>query len=474
VGFRQSIKNDYTRSYKRLYDWDNKILPRPMSISVWYPAAKGPAKEQLKVKDYMTILKQEEEWEALPNDRILNWFYYADNDKNRKHLEIARNVYKNEKAATGKFPVVIYAPSYQASSVENFILCEFLASHGYLVLSTASRGTDNRFLDGGTTRDIETQSRDIEFLIAEATALPNADSDNLSLIGFSFGGISNVLAQMKDERVKALVCLDGTVKYQFEKLMASSYGNMDKVDVPFMFMAQKDIPMPVMLAENIDTTLNRKFVFFDSLKYSQAYYLKFNQLTHSYFSSMGILFQDRDLRQDKSDDEIIGSYKWVCQYTLSFLNAFCKTDEEALKFLNRDPTENGVAADVISIKRKKPLKPTFSFKDFNLLARKQAYQDLDDLLTNLKQNNPNLVLEEWKLNNLGLQLLFQGKVREGISVLTLNTVLYPKSANAFDSLGEAYLVQGNIELAIINFNSSLQLDPKNQNALDKLKILQKK
>jgi tetratricopeptide (TPR) repeat protein len=145
-----------------------------------------------------------------------------------------------------------------------------------------------------------------------------------------------------------------------------------------------------------------------------------------------------------------------------------------LKFLNRDPTENGVAADVISIKRKKPLKPTFSFEDFNLLARKQAYQDLDDWLTNLKQNNPNLVLEEWKLNNLGLQLLFQGKVREGISVLTLNTVLYPKSANAFDSLGEAYLVQGNIELAIINFNSSLQLDPKNQNALDKLKILQKK
>ena len=74
VGFRSYKKDDNTRSYTRLYDWDNKVLARPIPISIWYPTEKILAKSKLKVKDYMTILKQEEEWESLPNDRILSWF----------------------------------------------------------------------------------------------------------------------------------------------------------------------------------------------------------------------------------------------------------------------------------------------------------------------------------------------------------------------------------------------------------------
>ncbi len=115
VGFRAYIKDDNTRSYTRLFDWDNKVLARPISISTWYPTEKTSAKSKLKVKDYMTILKQEEEWESLPNDRILSWFYYSDNEKNRKQFENETKAYLNAQQSKGKFPVVIYAPSYQAS-----------------------------------------------------------------------------------------------------------------------------------------------------------------------------------------------------------------------------------------------------------------------------------------------------------------------------------------------------------------------
>ena len=471
VGFRNYIKDDNTRSYKRLFDWDNKVLSRPISISLWYPTETKSTHSKLKVKDYMTILKQEEEWESLPNDRILSWFYYADNEKNRKQLDIETKGYVNVQPSTGKFPVVIYTPSYQASSVENFALCEFLASYGYIVLSCPSRGTENRFLDGGTTRDIETQARDIEFLIAEALSLTNTDSDKLSVIGFSFGGISNVLAQMRNERIKALICLDGSIKYQLQKLLSSSYANLSKVDVPFIFMSQKDIPLNVMLEDKIDTTLNKSFPFFDSLKYSQAYYLKFNDLTHSYFSSMGILFQDRDPRQDKSDKEIAVSYKLVSNYTLRFLNAFMKDDKSSIQFMNNDPVDNGVAPNLISIKSKKAVTRVMSFEDFNVHARIQGYKDLEALVKRLKNQTPEIQLHEWKLNNLGLQLLFQGKVQEGINILYLNTILYPNSANSFDSLAEGYLIQGNKELAIKNFDLSLKLDSQNQNAIDRLKEL---
>lgn len=469
VGFRNYTKDDNTRSYKRLSDWDNKVLARPISISLWYPAEKISPNSKLKVKDYMTILKQEEEWESLPNERILSWFYYTDNEKNRKQFEIETKSYVNAQLTKGKFPVVIYAPSYQASSVENFALCEFLASHGFIVISCPSRGTETRFLDGGTTRDIETQARDIEFLIAEATSLTYSDSDKLSVIGFSFGGISNVLAQMRNERIKALVCLDGSIKYQFQKLLSSSDANLSKVDVPFIFMSQKDIPLSVMIEDKIDTTLNKNFSFFDSLKHSQAYYLKFNDLTHAYFSSMGILFQDRDPRQDKSDREITVAYQWVCNYTMHFLNAFLKDDKTSFQFLDNDPINNGVAPNLISLKAKKPVSQIMSFEDFNVLARSQGYKDLEALVKTLQ--TPDISLQESKLNNLGLHLLFQGKVREGINILSLNTILYPNSANAFDSLAEGYFIQGNKELAIKNFDVSLRLDSQNQNAIDRLKEL---
>lgn len=472
VGFRNYEKDDNTRSYKRLFDWNDKSLVRPISISIWYPAEETSAK--MKVKNYMTILKQEEEWESLPDDRILSWFYYSDNEHNRRQLELYTKANFNSQITVGRFPVVVYAPSYQASSVENFALCEFLASHGYIVLSCPSRGTENRFLDGGTTRDIETQARDIEFLIAEASSIANADSDKLSVIGFSFGGISNVLAQMRNDRIKALVCLDGSVKYQLEKLLSSSYANLSRVDVPFMFMSQKDIPLAVMIEDKIDTTLNRRFGFFDSLKYSEAYYLKFNDLTHSYFSSMGILFQDRDPRQDKNDEQIIVSYGWVNKYTLHFLNAFLKDDKLSQRFVNDDPISNGVTRNSITFKSKLPIKRSLSFEEFNVIAQGQGYKNLEDLVKALKGNSPGFEPQEWKLNNLGLQLLFKGKIQEGINILGLNTILYPNSSNSFDSLAEGYLLQGNNELAIKNFDLSLKLDSQNQNAIEKLRKLRKK
>ncbi|HYC84048.1 MAG TPA: alpha/beta hydrolase [Chryseosolibacter sp.] len=473
VGFKKYTKDDNTRSYQRLYDWDNKVLARPISISLWYPAEKVSENSILKVDDYMAILKQEEEWESLPNDRILSWFYY-DNEKNRKHFELQTKAYKDAEPVKGKFPVVIYAPSYQASSVENFALCEFLASHGYIVISSPSRGTENRFFEGGTIKDIETQARDIEFLIAEALILINADAGKLSVIGFSFGGISNVLAQMRNERIKALVCLDGSIKYQFQKLLSVGYGDVSKVDVPFMFMAQKDIPLSVMVEDNIDTTLNRSFPFFDSLTRSQAYYYKFNDLTHACFSSMGILFQERDPRQDKSEKEIIDSYRWVSTYVMHFLNGFSKGDKSSLQFLADDPANNGVAPGLITLKAKNPIARSLSFEDFHLLARDKGYEDLVELVNTLKKRSAGIVLQEWKLNNLGLQLLFQGKVREGINILSLNTILYPNSANAFDSLAEGYLIQGNKDLAIKNFDLSLKLDSHNQNAISRLNELKGK
>ncbi len=473
VGFRHYITSDSTRTYQRIFDWTNRSIPRPIPISIWYPTdQQTPEKKPLTILDYMAILKEEEEWEYLPNEQLLNWFYYANTTANQEHLKEQTSAYPEIEPAIGKFPVIVYAPSYQASSIENFALCEYLASHGYIVISSPSRGTENRFLEGGTEKDMETQARDIEFLIQEVQRLANAQLDRIATMGFSFGGLSNVLSQMRNDNIKAIVSLDGSIKYQYATLKKSPFFNLSKVSVPFIHMAQKEIPEEVLKEDKISAELDTNFEFYDSISKRSAYQLKFHKLGHSYFSTLGVLFQERDPRQDKSDSEIMESYKLAALYALTFLDAFLKNDSNALAFLERTPSENGIPKDVLTENFKKPLAQKFTFNDFNEVAAKQDYIDLDELYKTTLEIHPAMELQEGKLNNLGLQLIFNPKTSaQGIQVFLLATKLYPNSANLFDSLAEAYLFIGNTEKAIENFKKSLEFDSQNQNAIDRLNQL---
>jgi hypothetical protein len=78
---------------------------------------------------------------------------------------------------------------------------------------------------------------------------------------------------------------------------------------------------------------------------------------------------------------------------------------------------------------------------------------------------------EEQLNYLGYRLMGMKQTKEAIKILRLNAEVYPKSANVYDSLGEAYMNDGDQEHAIENYEKSLQLDPGNKGAVEKLKQL---
>lgn len=86
----------------------------------------------------------------------------------------------------------------------------------------------------------------------------------------------------------------------------------------------------------------------------------------------------------------------------------------------------------------------------------------------------NLYAAESDVNMLGYRLLQQRKTKEAIEILKLNVEAYPQSANAYDSLAEAYLMNGDTALAIENYEKSVALDPKNTNAIENLKKLKGK
>lgn len=475
VGFKHYTLIDSTRTYQIKNDFNNQFIYRPVPISLWYPAAiEKEISKQLTVLDYLQILKEEEEWENLPNDFLLDWFPYLWNTpENKSHLSEKVNAYSDTNFLEGKFPVVVYAPSYQASSIENFALFEYLASNGFVVISSPSRGTETRWLEGGTTKDMETQSRDVELLLTEINKYETVNRDKIALMGFSFGGLSNAITAMKKKSISAIVSLDGTERYNYAVLEKSPYFDLDKFTTPYIHFAQKEIPKEVLLSDNISAELNSTFQLYDSLKYSNNYSYRFNDLTHSYFSSFGVLFANRDKRQDKSDAKIMSSYKILSEHTLQFLNATLRNEKYGKEFIENSPDKNGFSEALISKKMKKAETREFTSKDFNDLAFHQGYQNLIPLYKSTIGKHPNLVLQESMLNTLGLRLLFNSKhMEQGVNVFLLGLHIYPKSANLYDSLAEGYFYNKDFENAISNYKMSLKLNPENKNAVDRLKQLQ--
>jgi CubicO group peptidase (beta-lactamase class C family) len=104
--------------------------------------------------------------------------------------------------------------------------------------------------------------------------------------------------------------------------------------------------------------------------------------------------------------------------------------------------------------------------------KRTGFEHAREVVEKLKSRDSKFVPQELDLNAWGYDLLREKQVREAIEIFKLAVDLYPRSANTYDSLAEAYENHGDRELAIKNYKKSLQLNPKNANAVEHLKGLE--
>jgi hypothetical protein len=78
---------------------------------------------------------------------------------------------------------------------------------------------------------------------------------------------------------------------------------------------------------------------------------------------------------------------------------------------------------------------------------------------------------EADVNALGYRLLNAQRVREAIAVFRLNTREFPRSANVWDSLGEALIVAGQREAGVAAYRRALEIDPQFRSSQDALRRL---
>ena len=90
-----------------------------------------------------------------------------------------------------------------------------------------------------------------------------------------------------------------------------------------------------------------------------------------------------------------------------------------------------------------------------------------------KHDDPeHYLLREDNINSQGYSLLKTKEFKKAIAIFSINTLLYPESANAFDSLGEAYLANGDKEKAKENYAKAVKLNPNNAQSAKVLRSLE--
>ncbi len=86
----------------------------------------------------------------------------------------------------------------------------------------------------------------------------------------------------------------------------------------------------------------------------------------------------------------------------------------------------------------------------------------------LKDNPDKYFVSERQLNSLGYRFLQTNNIPHAMTVFRMNVETFPRSANVYDSLAEAYLYWGDKASTIQYYQKSLELDPQNENAKSRL------
>ena len=181
VGFRSLYQLDVARSYDADYPAPGSTAvkkPRPIFLAIWYPAAEQHDTAMV-YRDYFRASSVDspvpefaQRLRKFTRDMACQYMLGKEFDTLTEEERVAWDgllatpVYAtlNVPAAAGKFPVVIYHPGLGGTFEDNAVACEYLASHGYVVLSSAYQAADssNLNIDG----DLDDIARGFEFPVA--------------------------------------------------------------------------------------------------------------------------------------------------------------------------------------------------------------------------------------------------------------------------------------------------------------------
>ena len=284
VGFRVLERYDSSRR------WRAERKERPVQISIWYPGRANTDAPPLTYRDYFLLsaceldsagLSPEKKAEAVAAYKTLLVSNGIPKDAADAFFSTHMLARRDLEAAGGLFPLVIVAQGNFHSAHHQSVLCEFLASHGYVVATCPSQTRISGPMKsaGEMYANIVEQSEDIAFLRYQVVANFPVDSARIGLVSHSFGARSAFFYVAEHNDVKAFVSLDGGI------------GNKEGKD--FM-RGKKDfdpatIRVPILhFYEEVESFMSPDFDLMNSLENSDRFLVKVEQMNHTQFTSFGM------------------------------------------------------------------------------------------------------------------------------------------------------------------------------------------
>jgi tetratricopeptide (TPR) repeat protein len=216
---------------------------------------------------------------------------------------------------------------------------------------------------------------------------------------------------------------------------------------------------------------------FTRKEYGDSYLAHIPTNSHGQFSSYAMLGIQQAVPGywGPIDQNLQMNYQKICQHALHFFNAYLKHDTRALENLKKLSSHSTRDSKTVRLEFKTGQVPPPAERELIDLIIKNSIDKVGSKIVAIKKNYQNSSpVSEGVLNWLGYHFLYWwGREKEAIEVFKLNTMLFPESGNAFDSLGEAYVVNGLNDLAISSYERSLKLNPENKNAASILEQLKK-
>lgn len=353
IGFKFERQFDHARPFQNQHDEQGKPVAhrgRPLQMFIWYPAEADRNAKPMRYEEYLYLNDTDSEawqWREESKQAVLQ--NYAQEFEPFKGdlkplLEVQTAAIKGAKVAKGKFPVVILGAGGGTGGHVYSVLCEYLASHGYVAIAHTALGLQKGERWPFDMRGIETQMRDLNFILNYAHRLPNVDADKLALASWSVGGVAQALLQMQNTDVDAILSLDAATGYEYGRdlLRQSPWFDLKKMNVPYLHM-HGELPPRYNVPKN--------FEYYDSLSVAETYLFSFKKLVHADFVSSHGVAQHTLIKTERSA-EAIASYKIVCQYALNFLNAYLKKDKHSRGFLRSTPVANGISNQLVELRTK--------------------------------------------------------------------------------------------------------------------------
>jgi hypothetical protein len=468
IGFKAVEDYDYSRSFGPKRDYFGTVIPgergRPIQVCIWYPAGHEEAAVSAVYGEYAFVYPEDTRLfdflSNLQNRELGVLFTYFGNDRDAvmELMSVEMAAVRDAPHAEGSFPLVIYQPDFNNNATENSILCEYLASHGFVVAASHSFGTAE-IGSQGRPADLETLVGDMEFVIATMHNLHFVDHDRLGVMGYGAGGTAALLLQMRNGYVDAVVSLEPphTNPEHSALVSANPYHDPRRMSVPLMQMIGEP-------GEEPDLAL------FESFEYSDRYSLHFADLSGFDFTSYAVLSAEAMELVEGTAEQRLNGYRSIAGYTLNFFDAYLKGNQESGAFLARLRDRDAPAAGDLEVNHMaaKALPPTPD--QFMAIIQERSVDEAVEIYRRFRAEDPEIVLfQELQFNILGYRFLQGGRIRDAIEVFKMNADTYPGSANCWDSLAEAYIANGDNQLALGCVEKVLEVLPDDTNANEQLK-----